>query len=235
MKALLRGIVELLTQLIALVRHNRQLNPQAERVVKINLGCGLSIAPGWINVDGSLNALVASWPHFSHRLFYRFSGANQYYSRERYCSLLVENEFVHHDLSRSIPFVSESVDFIYTSHFLEHLTRAEGARLLRESFRVLRPGGILRVCVPDLAYAVGLYAGGAAVNMLENYFFVADGGSRFARHKYMYDFPLLKSALELAKFNDVRRCSFKVGAIPDCALLDNNPDETLYVEARKPK
>jgi SAM-dependent methyltransferase len=54
------------------------------------------------------------------------------------------------DLARGIPFGDASFDAVYHSHVLEHLERADAARLLAECRRVLRPGGLLRICVPDL-------------------------------------------------------------------------------------
>lgn len=54
------------------------------------------------------------------------------------------------DVRRPLPFADGSVDAIYSSHLLEHLTADEGAALLAECFRVLKPGGIIRVVVPDL-------------------------------------------------------------------------------------
>ena len=168
------------------LRRGRRLAPLADPrdvKVKINLGCGLAVAPGWNNVDASLNALVASWPRAAHRVLYRFSGANQYYSSEDYCRLLGDNRFVHHDLAHSLPFPDACADVVYSSHFLEHLFRDQAVRVLRESLRILRPGGILRVCVPDLAHAVDLYAQGRKREMLENYFFVEDRSIFLAWHK----------------------------------------------------
>ena len=52
--------------------------------------------------------------------------------------------------SEGIPAPSQSVDLIYHSHLLEHLDQEEGEDLIKECFRVLKPGGILRVVVPDL-------------------------------------------------------------------------------------
>lgn len=49
-----------------------------------------------------------------------------------------------------LPFASDSVDAVYHSHVLEHLGRDDAKALLHECFRVLKPGGILRVVVPDL-------------------------------------------------------------------------------------
>jgi ubiquinone/menaquinone biosynthesis C-methylase UbiE len=186
-----------------------------------------------MNVDASLNALVAPWPRFVHVLLYRLSGANRYYALEEYCRLLETHRFVHHDLAHSLPFPDASADFVYSSHFLEHLFQKDARRLLSESFRILRPGGTVRVCVPDLEHAVSLYAAGRKREMLDNYFFVEDMESYLARHKYMYDFEMLKAELEGAGFRDVTRCAYREGRTPDLAVLDNRPDETLFVEALK--
>lgn len=59
-------------------------------------------------------------------------------------------EVAHFDIRGRLPFDDESVDVIYHSHVLEHLTATEGGKLLRECARVLQHGGIIRVVVPDL-------------------------------------------------------------------------------------
>lgn len=65
------------------------------------------------------------------------------------------------DLRRPLPFVSASCDAVYAAHVLEHLAPGEAGRLAAEIHRVLRPGGIVRLVVPDLegiarAYLVSL-------------------------------------------------------------------------------
>jgi hypothetical protein len=57
--------------------------------------------------------------------------------------------------------------------------------------------------------------------------------SYFARHKYMYDFDLLKKLLERSGFENIVRCSYQQGETPDLEVLDNRPEETLFVEAVK--
>jgi len=54
------------------------------------------------------------------------------------------------DLRRTLPFESASCDAVYAAHVLEHLAPAEAGRLAAEIHRVLKPGGIVRVVVPDL-------------------------------------------------------------------------------------
>jgi predicted SAM-dependent methyltransferase len=61
------------------------------------------------------------------------------------------------DLQKELPFPDASFDVVYHSHVLEHFSRADGATLLKQCHRVLRPGGILRLAVPDLERIVRLY------------------------------------------------------------------------------
>lgn len=232
-----RRVIDTTTNLIGWIRRPRRITPQHDTrdgQVKVNLGCGLAVTQGWINVDASLNALVASWPRSLHKLLYRLSGANRYYSLEQYCDLLGNHVFVHHDLSHSLPLKDQTADYVYSSHFLEHLFKPDAEHLLKECLRVLKPGGVVRVCVPDLAYAVALYLRGEKEKMLEDYFFVEDKGSFLARHKYMYDHELLSSLLEKVGFSQITLCSFQQGKTPDIAKLDNRPEDTLFVEAVKP-
>jgi predicted SAM-dependent methyltransferase len=54
------------------------------------------------------------------------------------------------DLARGLPFPDRSIDACYCSHVLEHLRPDDAGRALAELFRVLRPGGVVRIVVPDL-------------------------------------------------------------------------------------
>ena len=55
-----------------------------------------------------------------------------------------------HDVRFGLPYESESFDACYSSHVLEHIPRADVESLLREMYRVLKHGGIIRCAVPDL-------------------------------------------------------------------------------------
>ena len=72
-----------------------------------------------------------------------------------FCSL--PNNIIVHNLSRNIPFESNSVDVVYHSHMLEHLDRDIAAKFLLEVKRVLKPDGICRIVVPDLENAAREY------------------------------------------------------------------------------
>ena len=67
---------------------------------------------------------------------------------------------MYHNLKYGVPLPDSSADFIYTSHTLHHLYRDEAAALLADAFRALKPGGTIRVAVPNLEYIFALYQRG---------------------------------------------------------------------------
>jgi len=64
---------------------------------------------------------------------------------------------IAHDLSKGIPLPDSSCDVVYHSNLLEHMRRADAHPFMRECYRVLRAGGVLRVGVPDLEQISNLY------------------------------------------------------------------------------
>lgn len=64
--------------------------------------------------------------------------------------VLMAEGIVAHNLLKGIPFENESFDLVYHSHLLEHFSKGDGEKLIGECFRVLKPGGIIRIAVPDL-------------------------------------------------------------------------------------
>jgi len=61
------------------------------------------------------------------------------------------------NLGEGIPFPDESFDIVYHSHLLEHFTKPGAADFLKECLRVLKPGGVIRVAVPDLEAIIRNY------------------------------------------------------------------------------
>jgi SAM-dependent methyltransferase len=64
---------------------------------------------------------------------------------------------IAHDLNRPLPFPTGAFDAVYHSHLLEHLPKKYAPLFLKECFRLLKKGGVLRVVVPDLEQIVRLY------------------------------------------------------------------------------
>src|SRR5438128_5111852 len=66
-------------------------------------------------------------------------------------------EIKRHDIRRGLPFADESFDACYSSHVLEHIGPRDVQLLLREMYRVLRFGGVIRCVVPDLEGMAKMY------------------------------------------------------------------------------
>jgi len=64
---------------------------------------------------------------------------------------------IAHDLNQGIPYPDDAFDVVYHSHVLEHFPKSSAQQFLQECYRVLRPGRILRVVVPDLEQIAKLY------------------------------------------------------------------------------
>jgi len=59
-------------------------------------------------------------------------------------------DVINHNVNNGLPFEDSSVEVVFSSHFIEHLTFEEGINFLKECHRVLRPDGILRISCPDM-------------------------------------------------------------------------------------
>jgi len=229
---LLRWYIDQLNSLVTWTRKSRRIVPRAN-VTKVNLGSSLAVTDGWINVDGTPHVLFAGMPKPILRLLYRISDAKNWCGEEdHYITQLKKHRFVHHKLEYGLPFPDGSVDYLYSSHVLEHFYPDIAEQILRDAYRVLKAGSRIRICVPDLHHAFELYAQGSKDQAL-NYFFASSKAGSFHKHRYMYDYELLCSLLRKVGFTSVEKCAFQKGLVPDIGSLDNRPDETLYVEAVK--
>ena len=77
-----RRCINYAEKVLTWLRKSQQIDP-APGIVKVNLGSGLYVAPGWINVDGSLKTALAPWPSRLLRLLYPLLGGSTH-SREEF-------------------------------------------------------------------------------------------------------------------------------------------------------
>jgi len=66
-------------------------------------------------------------------------------------------EVISHDLRLPLPIEEKSIDVVYHAHVLQHLEYDDAHKLMHECQRVLKPGGSLRIVVPDLESKARLY------------------------------------------------------------------------------
>lgn len=142
------------------------------------------------------------------------------------------------DLRRPLPFRDRSVDAIFHEHLLEHLSYSDALALLEECRRVLRPGGVLRVCVPDFGRYARSYASGDA-------FLEALRPGRPTRllalaevayshgHRSVWDAETLTGTLDDLGL-DAAESSFGRSRLSPCPDSAGRANESLYVEAVAP-
>jgi SAM-dependent methyltransferase len=232
----------------------------ANRLLRLNLGCGLLTHPGWINVDGSWNARLAK-----HRIL-RWAVFSLGILPAEKAKVPWSSDIFVHDIRKPLPFPDCSADAVYASHVLEHLYREQGQQLIRESFRVLAPGGIVRIVVPDLNTIIREYLGDRPFGELspaENalppgdllnerllmrwpapprrnvLMRVYEAWQDFHSHKWMFDQKSLSSLIQSAGFVDVVRRDYSESLIPGISDVED-PSRILNgagvcVEGRKPK
>jgi predicted SAM-dependent methyltransferase len=113
--------------------HNVLWNSDIPLFRNYHVGCGSILAKGFLNID---DVPLDQKYDFKENYFYEvkeFPGAF----------------ILKYDLSRGIPAHHNSLDRIYHSHFLEHLTRDQGVKFLKDCFYSLADGGIMRFALPD--------------------------------------------------------------------------------------
>ena len=121
-------------------------------------------------------------------------------------------DFDHIDYKRSVDdlgiFEDSSIDLIYACHVLEHFKRAEVDNVLTEWFRVLKPGGVLRIAVPGFEEIVAIYKKYKDLNLVLG---PLVGGQTYEYnfHYMVFDFKTLSEKLKKVGFGEVRRYDWR--------------------------
>lgn len=178
----------------------------------IQYGCGFCAPQGWLNFDASPTLRWERLPLLG-RLYTK--------NEKRFPA-----NVAYGDIMKGLPVEPESCRGVYASHVLEHLSLAEARAALRRTHGYLRPQGIFRVVVPDMAllieeYQTALGAGdreamhhlmeraqlgreAAPVGLLRKLMLVLGHSA----HQWMWDYDSLAAELEQAGFAAIRRCAF---------------------------
>jgi len=104
--------------------------------ILLNIGCGNHFTNGWTHLD-----------------YYSFSLNPIKFFAER----PKQEPEIFHDLREKLNCESNSIDGIYSCHTLEHLLPNHGVQLVREVYRILKPGSYIRLIVPDFGFIMEKY------------------------------------------------------------------------------
>jgi predicted SAM-dependent methyltransferase len=195
--------------------------------LKVNLGCSSDLRPGFVNID--LEPLGKGVDPDRHP----------------------NTMFLSFDLRLGLPLEERSCDFIYSSHFFEHLPYEQAVHLMRDCYKALRFGGIFRMVLPDLKLDFDAYLRGddealGAYDPLDlgdpQLLSVAESGTmtsvdwvnysvyQSGEHKYIYDEEKASLLLRRSGFRSVATSSYQEGVDIDEPI---RRDYSFYIEAIK--
>lgn len=134
--------------------------------------------------------------------------------------ILVGKNTTYLDVTKKFPLPDNTFNFIFSEHMIEHITLPQAQVMLKESLRVLKPGGVIRITTPDMAKILPLYKPDLSEEQLKyldwaekthiekplldihnhyiNNYFHSWG------HQFIYDFNSMKKLLELIGFINIR-------------------------------
>jgi predicted SAM-dependent methyltransferase len=215
----------------------------------IYYGASTSAVRTWLNFDASPTVRVQNIPLLGKRLA-RLAGNGFDFP-----------EFLKYgDIVKGLPVADASADAVYASHVLEHLTLDDMRTALRNTYRMLKPGGVFRLIVPDLRERARRYLARAQADpddpqaALDFVHSTDLGESRsmrgsvrklrqslgFARHHWMWDYPSMARELQTAGFTGIRRARFGDADDPRFTEVEQmdryftRDIEEVGIEARRP-
>jgi predicted SAM-dependent methyltransferase len=112
------------------------------------------------------------------------------------------------DLRKPLPLPDNTADLIYSEDFIEHLELADGRHLLRECYRVLRPGGMMRLLTPNLRVLAIQYVERSSELLdwyrhqyeITHFAEILNHGMRSWGHRFIYDDEMLSHELQAIGF-----------------------------------
>ncbi len=171
---------------------------------------------------------------------------------------------VYFNALKKLPFKNSSIDYAFSEHFLEHLSYEQTVKHLHEIYRVLKPGGIIRISMPDLEAICKAYVN-KDKRVLESFLKLQQRivpdikkpiykkrhkmlGSEFLNtsfigfgHKYLWDFEALDETVKALGFDNIKRYKEKQSNIDELKGLERHSEQdslnsalTFSLEAQKP-
>ncbi len=209
-----------------------------KKMIKINVGCGLSVVEGWSNFDGS--------PTVRLQKLYGIGGFFKMALKPRFPS-----NVIYGDVVKGLTLTSGSVDLVYSSHMLEHLSLEDFRLALLEIKRVLKPGGVFRAVLPDLEVSVDDYIKNtdprANTQFLRDTMLGVEKRPRTflaqcrslvgnSNHLWMWDYRGMAEELRLIGFTDISRSYYNDSKIPDFSEVEDVDrwESCLGFECQKP-
>ena len=166
---------------------------------------------------------------------------------------------VYLDVTEKFPLEDKSFQFIFSEHLIEHLAYADGLTMLKETYRVLSPGGKMRLHTPNLDTYVDLFnpkQPDSAKRFVEQKIkaynlpltpepatYILNLQMHDWGHQFLYTSKLMRARLEEAGFVDIQQVPLGASTSPaftgissrrNSGLTATDDYETMGFEATRP-
>jgi predicted SAM-dependent methyltransferase len=182
--------------------------------IKLNIGCGTDYKKGWINIDNNSDNNIEAG-----------------------------KLDLNWDLMKPLPFPDNSADFIFSEHFFEHFSVEDGQKIMKDLMRILKPGGVMRIAMPDLEWVVNNYLHTPVVKdpvvKKFGFDFVKTNAEwmnmsfRWWGHKWLYDWEELKRRINEAGYTKVKRAKMGQSSHKELKNLEIRDESFLIAEVTK--
>lgn len=207
--------------------------------VYVQYGCGLSAPEGWLSYDASPTLLLRKTPYIGKQI----------------TNVPFPDNVKYGDILKRLKGVAPaSADGVYCSHVLEHLSLADFRSALRNTYDLLKPGGIFRCVLPDLEHCINVYQAdkqrndpNASIRFMQSTMLGITDRPRSltqrlkrlignSHHLWMWDFASLARELQSAGFVHIRRCEFNDSEDKQFTLVEESDrfENAVALEAVKP-
>ncbi len=211
---------------------------------RLNIGCGSDPTPDWTNYDNSPSVWLAKHPLIA-KVLSLFGLLDE--MQKEFIEFAKKEKIGCADASKYLPEIDNSVGVVYSSHMLEHMDKEDREGFLDEAHRVLFPGGIIRLAVPNISFHIDRYVDDKDANRFMESTLLTKERPRTLRqkiryiltgdrhHQWMYDGESLCKLLSTAGFEQAQVMQEGESQIPEPGQLNlrERAPESVFVEARK--
>lgn len=193
----------------------------------VQYGCGLSAPQQWKNFDTSPTLRIQKTPILGALVKSRLN-------------TVFPSNVLYGDIVKGLPVKDNSCDAVYCSHVLEHLSLNDFRIALKNTYKILKPGGTFRCVVPDLEVIAKRYVTALANGKEDASIDFCGNGSLMglferkrgfkglmvsyfgnAHHLWMWDHHSLALELKKAGFQNIRRAAFNDSEINEFKFVED--------------